>query len=122
MQNSKLIRLKEAPAVWNHLNGIINVFKPAGISVKNIKAAVLGNLCKDLNGLQTRPPRERVVISGTNNDQYNVEVSTDWSDHVLAIGERHQISDFKFNSSHLSRLTSGVLRMNPSCFYRAVDG
>lgn len=114
MQNSKLIRIKDSPVVWNSLNGIVNVFKPAGISVNNIKASMLGNLCKGLNSLQTRPPRERVIISDTNNDQYNVEVSTDWSDHVLAIGERHQISDFRFNTSHLSRLTSGVLRMRLS--------
>lgn len=46
MQSSQLIRIKDAPVVWNCLNGIINVYKPAGISVKNIKSSILGNLCK----------------------------------------------------------------------------
>lgn len=120
MQNSKLIRIKDAPVAWNCLNGIVNVFKPAGISVNNIKASLLGNLCKDLNSLQTRPPRERVTIAETNNDRYNVDVSTDWSDHVLAVGERHQISDFRYNTSHLSRLTSGVLRMKQSLLHQYI--
>ncbi len=46
MQTSKLIRVKDAPVVWDSLNGIINVFKPAGISVNNIRVSILGNLCK----------------------------------------------------------------------------
>ncbi|XP_037034783.1 mitochondrial mRNA pseudouridine synthase Trub2-like [Bradysia coprophila] len=109
MQNSMLAHIKDANTVWNTLNGIINVYKPAGVSVNNIKRSLLGNLCKGLNSLQTRPPIERVVISDAPHDRYKVDVATDWSDHVLAVGERHQISDFKFNTSHLSRLTSGVL-------------
>ncbi|KAJ6635561.1 Mitochondrial mRNA pseudouridine synthase Trub2 [Pseudolycoriella hygida] len=116
MQHSKLVRIKDSSVVWNCLNGVINVFKPVGISVNNVKCSILGNLCKDLNSLETRPPRDRVLISSKNpedneprNDEYKVEVVTDWSDHVLAAGQRHQICDFKFNSCHLSRFSSGVL-------------
>lgn len=110
MQHTQLKTVTRSPVIWNCLNGIINVFKPAGISVNHVKASILGNLCKDLNGLKTRPPRDRVVISETANDGYELEVDTDWSDHTLAVGERHQIADFSYSSTHLSRATSGVLR------------
>lgn len=124
--------VKDAPTVWNYLNGVVNVFKPAGVSVKQVKKAILGNLSKgnvswlpmevrsqlhfvfctsDINSLETRPPRERVVITNAKNNDYDVNVEPDWSDHVLAAGPRYEISDFKLSSSHLGRLTSGVLRM-----------
>lgn len=62
-----------------------------------------------------------MVISDAENDQYNVEVETDWSDHVLAMGQRYQIKDFNFNSTHLSRLTSGVLRMLESLLLNTIN-
>lgn len=133
MQKSVLVRTKDSSIVWKSLNGIINVYKPAGITVNHVKKSILGNLCKGitfslpmkrsinasgfqfvsgLNSLDTRPPRDRIVISEAPNDRYKVNVTTDWSDHVLAVGARHQISDFSFTSTHLPPLTSGVLCMS----------
>lgn len=39
-------RIAEAPIAWNHLNGIINAFKPAEVSVRKLRSALLGNICK----------------------------------------------------------------------------
>lgn len=39
-------RIKDAPLVWNHLNGIINAFKPAGMKSKHVKYAIIGNITK----------------------------------------------------------------------------
>lgn len=39
-------RIFDAPTAWNQLNGIINVYKPAGIRVIDVRNAVLSNLCK----------------------------------------------------------------------------
>lgn len=39
-------RIKDAPLIWNHLNGIINAFKPAGMKSKHCKYAIIGNITK----------------------------------------------------------------------------
>ena len=44
----KTVLIKDAPTVWNNLNGIINVFKPAGIKVSQVRAAVIANLCRGM--------------------------------------------------------------------------
>lgn len=41
-------KISEAPVVWNYLNGIINIFKPADVSIRNIRPAILGNICKGM--------------------------------------------------------------------------
>lgn len=41
-------RVKDAPLVWQHLNGLVNVFKPAGTKTKHLKYAIITNVTKGL--------------------------------------------------------------------------
>lgn len=41
-------RIKDAPLVWQCLNGVINTFKPAGVKTKHVKYAILGNITKGI--------------------------------------------------------------------------
>lgn len=36
----------EAPKLWHYLNGIISVYKPAGVSARRTQAAIITNLCR----------------------------------------------------------------------------
>jgi hypothetical protein len=44
--------ITEAPKIWSHLNGIINIYKPAGISMHRVQAMVAANICRGLLNLQ----------------------------------------------------------------------
>lgn len=63
--------------------------------------------------MQVREPRQMLQI--TNDDDgnatnYKVNVESDLSDHVLAVGPRYQIEDVKCNiAQQLGDNTSGVL-------------
>lgn len=64
----------------------------------------------ELNQLECRPPRQMISIDKDANQDYQVKVKTDLSDHVLAVGPRYQIEDVRCNvASHLADNTSGVL-------------
>ena len=41
-----MLKTIQAPMVWSSLNGLINVFKPAGVKVKQVKHSVLVNIAK----------------------------------------------------------------------------
>lgn len=105
-----LVKIKDAPTVWNYLNGVINLYKPAGLTVQQVRHTIIGNLCRDLNQLEVRPPLQRIVIeSGTGSD-YRVRATEDLSDNVLVAGPRYQTEDIKIRmSANHGRLTSGVL-------------
>lgn len=52
MSSSKLIvnlkqtvTTKSAQTVWHHLNGLINVYKPAGVSTKQVKDMIRTHIC-----------------------------------------------------------------------------
>lgn len=36
----------DAATVWNCLNGVINVYKPAGLKVSQVRSTVIGNICR----------------------------------------------------------------------------
>lgn len=39
--------ISEAPQLWRHLNnGIINVYKPAGVSQRQVQTRIIANLCR----------------------------------------------------------------------------
>lgn len=52
------------PEAWNMLQGVFCVYKPADMSIKFVRNVVVGNLCRDLNVLEPRPPRPLVAIEG----------------------------------------------------------
>lgn len=105
-----LVKLKDAPTVWKYLNGVINVYKPAGLTVQQVRHTIIGNLCRDLNQLKVRPPLERVSIEGGTDSKYLVRKTEDLSDNVLVVGPRYQIEDIRIRmSANHGRMTSGVL-------------
>lgn len=119
----------DSRAIFRVLNGILNVYKPSGVSVKRVINAIVTNICKgipkiyyfaknkckqkciaDLNQLNVREPRSRLLFEQTNNDSYNVQVISDPADHIKVVGERHQIADFRCQPAMaLGHHTSGVL-------------
>lgn len=64
----------------------------------------------ELNQMIVRPPRYRVNIETATDKQFKVKVEEDFSDHILAVGERYQNSDIKcVPAATLGELSSGVL-------------
>ncbi|XP_058451893.1 pseudouridylate synthase TRUB2, mitochondrial [Malaya genurostris] len=105
-----LIKVKEAPVVWKYLNGIVNVYKPAGLTVQQVRHTIIGNLCRDLNQLQVRPPLQRITIEATSDENFLVRRTEDYADNVLVVGPRYQTEDIKIRmSANHGRLTSGVM-------------
>lgn len=41
-----LTKVFDAPTVFKHLNGIMNIYKPVGMRVKHVKNAILHNIVK----------------------------------------------------------------------------
>lgn len=39
-----LTKVYDAPTVFRHLNGIMNIYKPAGMKARHVKDAVLHNI------------------------------------------------------------------------------
>lgn len=103
-------RVRNAPLIWNNLNGIINVYKPAGVKISHLKNTIKHNLTRDLNLMENREPRKLLKIESKTNENYIVQIETDLSDHVLAVGPRYQIEDVHCNiATNLGLNTSGVL-------------
>ncbi|XP_035897750.1 mitochondrial mRNA pseudouridine synthase Trub2-like [Anopheles stephensi] len=104
----KLVR--DAPTVWNYLNGLVNLYKPAGVTVQQVQNTIIHNLCRDLNQLEVRPSLQRVVIGNAGESKLVVRKVEDLSDNVLVTGPRYQPEDIKcrFSANH-GRFTSGVI-------------
>ncbi|XP_050101597.1 pseudouridylate synthase TRUB2, mitochondrial [Anopheles aquasalis] len=101
--------IKDAPTVWNYLNGVVNLYKPAGITAQQVRNTVVHNLCRDLNLLNVRPALQRVVIEDGFDSSLVVRKEEDLSDNVLVVGPRYQPEDVKtrFCANH-GKFTSGV--------------
>ncbi|XP_058130395.1 pseudouridylate synthase TRUB2, mitochondrial [Anopheles ziemanni] len=99
----------DAPTVWNYLNGLVNLYKPSGVTVQQVRNAIIHNLCRDLNQLEVRPSLQRVVIEDRPQSKLIVRKVEDLSDNVLVSGPRYQPDDVKcrFCANH-GRFTSGV--------------
>ncbi|XP_001850528.2 mitochondrial mRNA pseudouridine synthase Trub2 [Culex quinquefasciatus] len=105
-----LVTVKDAATVWKYLNGVINVYKPAGLTVQQVRHTIIGNLCRDLNELRVRPPLQRVAIASGAESRFVVRTVEDISDNVLVVGPRYQTEDLRVRTcTNHGRLTSGVL-------------
>lgn len=72
----------------------------------------------DLNSLKVREPIQRVAIEPGGNQKYLIRKEQNLADHVLAVGPRYQLKDFKFNvAAGLGPHTSGVLGKVTSASY-----
>lgn len=127
--------IAEAKVAWKYLNGLINVYKPAGLTFFKVRSAIIHNLTRgskllflllekilinmcldlaDLNELEPRPLRERVEIIKPNEDEerYAVVKKPNLADHVLATGPRYKMKDVKLKPAvHLGFYSSGVMLM-----------
>ncbi|KAH8389947.1 probable tRNA pseudouridine synthase 2 [Drosophila serrata] len=112
-----LTKVYDAATVFKHLNGILNVYKPAGVKAKQVRNAILSNICRGLNEMEQREPRklprDRPLLgTGTAADSvlYNIANYEDLSDNVLAAGPRYMPRDIRCATvSRLGDHTSGVL-------------
>jgi tRNA U55 pseudouridine synthase TruB len=109
----KKITTNDAARVWQFLNGIINVYKPAGVSVRQVRSTIISNLCRDLNQLKVREPRDLVRIEGIQADdetKYIVKREPNYADNLLVVGERYQNEDVRCGvTTPLGIFSSGVM-------------
>lgn len=49
-KNLVSVKTNDAPTIWSSLNGIINIFKPAGTSLHHVRNAIATNICKGFDG------------------------------------------------------------------------
>lgn len=115
----------DSSLLWKALKGIICVYKPAEISVKNLRKTLITKLCNDLSELDvklrypmpesitnnsdsTSLARQATEISLTANQ--SITKSLDLRYHPLVIGPRYRDEDlFVSWSNYLGWNTSGVL-------------
>lgn len=57
-----LTKVYDAATVFRNLNGIINVYKPAGMKVKHVRNAILSNICKGALKTELRTEVNKVII------------------------------------------------------------
>lgn len=114
MANTSLQTVTYAPKAFQLLRGIFCVYKPANVTCADVRRAVIGNLCRDLNEMDVRPPTDYVTIEGSvsNSVELTVKSSPSFADHPLVVGSRYQPQDFKMACGvNLGKYTSGVLLM-----------
>uniref|UniRef100_A0A1I8PZT6 Pseudouridine synthase II N-terminal domain-containing protein n=1 Tax=Stomoxys calcitrans TaxID=35570 RepID=A0A1I8PZT6_STOCA len=112
---SSLRKIQDASVIFRNLNGIINVYKPQGMKVKHVKAAILNNICKDLNELRANnePQLHQVPLLATGGaaDPLLRKVhSLNLAEHVLSTGPLYEMEDIRCATvASLGQHTSGVL-------------
>lgn len=103
-----------APKAFDLLRGIFCVYKPANISCAAVRRTIIGNLCRDLNEMDVRPPTDFITIEGSvsSGNELAVKASPSLADHPLVVGSRYQPEDFRMDPGfRLGKYTSGVLLM-----------
>lgn len=103
-----------APKAFDLLKGIFCVYKPANISCAAVRRTIIGNLCRDFNEMDVRPPSDFITIEGSvsSGNELAVKASPSLADHPLVVGSRYQPEDFRMACGlHLGKFTSGVLLM-----------
>ncbi|CAL1288058.1 unnamed protein product [Larinioides sclopetarius] len=109
-----------APEAWKYLNGIFCIYKPSKVITNHSRNAIALNLCRDLNEMEKRPPRDRVLLNGSvsSGKPFSVELVPNYADHELVTGPRYQTQDIRLRwICLLGKNTSGVLLMgiNDGC-------
>ncbi|XP_059051392.1 pseudouridylate synthase TRUB2, mitochondrial [Achroia grisella] len=103
-------KIRNAVAAYKALNGLICVYKPPCVPIKQIQHTLITNLCRDLNELPGRPQENRVEIVGPTNAPLAVKVVPNLADDPLVCGPRYINEDFRCSwASHLGLFSSGVL-------------
>ncbi|XP_015126934.1 mitochondrial mRNA pseudouridine synthase Trub2 [Diachasma alloeum] len=101
---------RNAEEIYRNLNGVFAIYKPAGNNLAQVRLALLTHICRDLNGLDVRPPENYVHIDGDTTKQMTVRVEPSYADHPLVVGPRYQPDDFKLSWAHrMSPDMSGIM-------------
>nr|CAG4644169.1 EOG090X0AGI [Lepidurus arcticus] len=109
-------RVKEA---WNMLQGLVCVYKPAGVSIQHARKILINKLCKDFEDLEPSPPQQLVRIERAENPtesseipEFSVTTTPNLACNPLVSGPPIQEQDIRLGwVNHLSRYSSGVLVM-----------
>ncbi|XP_050578608.1 pseudouridylate synthase TRUB2, mitochondrial [Bombus affinis] len=102
--------VSDARLVYNTLNGVVAIYKPASLHFNRMRETLISNLCRDLNDMYTRPTMKHIAIEGETNKPMKVIVQNSFADHPLITGPRYQPNDFKLAASKvLQQDISGVV-------------
>ncbi|XP_071040704.1 pseudouridylate synthase TRUB2, mitochondrial [Parasteatoda tepidariorum] len=112
--------LAYAPDAWKYLNGIFCVYKPPKLNIGHVWNSLLVNLCRDINAMEKRTPKDLVLLKGSiaTGQPFSVEVSSNFADHELVVGQRYQRQDIRLKAiDTLGVNTSGVMMfaVNGAC-------
>ncbi|XP_011302400.1 probable tRNA pseudouridine synthase 2 [Fopius arisanus] len=101
---------RNAEEIYRSLNGVFAIYKPASNSLSQVRMTLLTHICRDLNGLDVRPPENYVHIEGDTTKKMTVSVEPSYADHPLIVGPRYQPTDFKMSWAHqISTDMSGIM-------------
>ncbi|CAN7993604.1 unnamed protein product [Ixodes hexagonus] len=103
-----------APRAFELLRGFFCIYKPANMSVHGVRKIIIGNLCRDLNELEVRPPTDFVKIEGSlaSGEKLTVTTVPNLADHPLVVGPRYQAKDIKLTwVNDVGKYPSGVVVM-----------
>ncbi|XP_064457442.1 pseudouridylate synthase TRUB2, mitochondrial-like [Ornithodoros turicata] len=103
-----------APDAWKLLSGFFCIYKPSNIRLLDVRKIIIGNLCRDLNDMEVRPPTDYVKIEGsvTSGQPLTVTTVPNLADHPLVVGPRYQQQDVKMTwVTHVGKVVSGVVVM-----------
>lgn len=59
MHSLKTIETSKATVLWRYLNGVINVYKPAGVGINQLFASLRANLCKGNQTVFNSPKHQK---------------------------------------------------------------
>ncbi|XP_034841543.1 pseudouridylate synthase TRUB2, mitochondrial [Maniola hyperantus] len=105
-----MVQIRSAAVAYKSLNGLICVYKPSCVPVRQVQHIIVTNLCRDLNALPDRPLEKRVEIVGATNAPMQVKLVPNYADDPLVAGPRYIHKDFRCSwATHLGLFSSGVL-------------
>ncbi|XP_028167612.1 pseudouridylate synthase TRUB2, mitochondrial [Ostrinia nubilalis] len=105
-----MVNFRNAASAFQTLNGLICVYKPSCVPIKQVQHTIKTNLCRDLNKLPDRPREKRVEIVGATNEPMTVKLVPNYADDPLVCGPRYILEDIRCSwATHLGLFSSGVL-------------
>lgn len=105
-----MAKLCTGALAYKALNGLVCVYKPPCVTIKQVQHTIITHLCRDLNALPNGPQEKRVEIIGATNEPMSVCLVPNYADNPLACGPRFINEDFRCSlATHLGFFSSGVL-------------
>nr|XP_002130921.1 mitochondrial mRNA pseudouridine synthase Trub2-like [Ciona intestinalis]XP_004226081.1 mitochondrial mRNA pseudouridine synthase Trub2-like [Ciona intestinalis] len=95
-----------APTAFRMLEGVLAVYKPAGLGINSLHNQIISKLLTDMNNLEQRPQKQRLLskVQTANSTNQSLIPQTnvpDWSDHILVTGPRYRNEDFHISFGNL---------------------